>query len=205
MLLGGLWHGANWTFVVWGGLHGIFLIVNHAWDALAKRLDILDFGFPFLFKVLSWTVTFSAVVFAWVFFRASNLSSALDIVRGMIGFNGVVLPSSLSGCCGAFAVLMSDLGVQFKSGVLSINGAPVGSFAQFAVLITVSAALVWCPNSQQLVARFERKSSPISAYATVTLGSRSGVCKATGALLGTVFFVCLLMLNRKAEFLYFQF
>ena len=90
MLLGGLWHGAGWTFVIWGGLHGIYLSINHAWHALRRMLG-QDPGKPLsrpmhAFSVL---ITFIAVVFAWVFFRAKNLDSALVMVRAMMGMSGI--------------------------------------------------------------------------------------------------------------------
>jgi alginate O-acetyltransferase complex protein AlgI len=89
MLLGGLWHGAAWTFVAWGGLHGLYLIVNHAWRALRGRRPE-DAG-----VVEVWAariVTFLAVVVAWVFFRAEGFHAAFRMVRGMIGMNGITTP-----------------------------------------------------------------------------------------------------------------
>jgi alginate O-acetyltransferase complex protein AlgI len=85
MLLGGLWHGAAWTFVAWGGLHGLYLIVNHAWRALRGARE--DAG-----VVEAWAcriVTFLAVVVAWVFFRAEGFRAAFRMVGGMIGMNGI--------------------------------------------------------------------------------------------------------------------
>jgi D-alanyl-lipoteichoic acid acyltransferase DltB (MBOAT superfamily) len=84
MLLGGLWHGASWTFVAWGGLHGAYLIVNHGARHLWGQRD--DRGYRFGAAAL----TFLAVVLAWVFFRASSLPVALDVLRAMAGgtFNG---------------------------------------------------------------------------------------------------------------------
>ena len=69
MLLGGLWHGANWTFVAWGGLHGAYLMINHAWQRICPCTGSRT-G-----KALSVGLTFLATVVAWVFFRADNLSS----------------------------------------------------------------------------------------------------------------------------------
>jgi D-alanyl-lipoteichoic acid acyltransferase DltB (MBOAT superfamily) len=78
MLLGGLWHGANWTFVIWGGLHGIYLALNHALrSALGDRPN------RFL-QYAGWPVTFLAVVIAWVFFRAHSVSAATDILHAMV-------------------------------------------------------------------------------------------------------------------------
>lgn len=69
MLLGGLWHGANWKFVFWGGLHGIGLAVH---KALKKPLDKIPKIFPV--KFLNWFITFHFVIFLWIFFRASDIN-----------------------------------------------------------------------------------------------------------------------------------
>ena len=80
MFLGGLWHGAAWTFVIWGLLHGVFLIVERLITQLvgASRLQL-----PRLQAMLGWLATLIAVVTAWVFFRAEDLSSAMTMVMAM--------------------------------------------------------------------------------------------------------------------------
>jgi len=88
MLLGGLWHGARWTFVIWGGLHGLFLNINHGWRAIKPKLD-LPFQIPaFVSNNLSWLITFISVIVAWVFFRAPTIQSAFQVLGAMFGFNG---------------------------------------------------------------------------------------------------------------------
>ncbi len=80
MALGGLWHGAAWTFVVWGALHGAYLCINHGFNALVPTIP------PRLARpahVAGVAVTFLAVVVAWVFFRAESLPSALKLVAAM--------------------------------------------------------------------------------------------------------------------------
>ena len=79
MLLGGLWHGANWTFLLWGGLHGFYLLVNHALGGMLPR-------------GLGRAVTFLAVVVAWVPFRAADLPTAAAILRAMAGIGGGASP-----------------------------------------------------------------------------------------------------------------
>jgi D-alanyl-lipoteichoic acid acyltransferase DltB (MBOAT superfamily) len=80
MVLGGLWHGPAWTFVAWGFLHGVYLCINHGWSWLPWRVSSFA---KFLGRPLSAAFTFSAVVIAWVFFRADSLPSALGIVSSM--------------------------------------------------------------------------------------------------------------------------
>lgn len=82
MLLGGLWHGAGMTFVAWGGMHGMFLVINHWWRSSGgegRRLPGPHTG-----KAL----TLFAVVVAWVLFRAENFEAAMSVFGGMVGANG---------------------------------------------------------------------------------------------------------------------
>ena len=82
MVLGGLWHGAGWTFVCWGALHGFFLIINHGWRAARRLLGIADNAGGVAGRLAAWALTFLAVVVAWVFFRAPDLNTApLDARR----------------------------------------------------------------------------------------------------------------------------
>jgi alginate O-acetyltransferase complex protein AlgI len=116
MLLGGLWHGASWTFVVWGGLHGAYLLINHAWrnvfPAFARPGRLL----AALGRGAGSVLTFLAVVVAWVFFRATTFAGAARMLQGMIRplpihcaadcfeqtFNGLAVPPTSFGYLGAF-------------------------------------------------------------------------------------------------------
>ncbi|MFZ5781829.1 MAG: MBOAT family O-acyltransferase [Pseudomonadota bacterium] len=87
MLLGGLWHGAAWSFVLWGALHGAFLIVNHAWNGLTARLAARR---PVVLPpALAWALTFGGVALAWIFFRSPSLDHALAMLNGLVGSNGL--------------------------------------------------------------------------------------------------------------------
>ncbi len=88
MLLGGLWHGAGWTFVIWGGLHGFYLIVNHLWRGMKKPDQLSRGSLAVTGRVLSHGLTFLAIVVGWVFFRAENVGSAGNILQSMAGLNG---------------------------------------------------------------------------------------------------------------------
>jgi alginate O-acetyltransferase complex protein AlgI len=79
MALCGLWHGAGWTFIVWGLMHGVALIVCHFWQASGRRL-----GAP-----LGWAVTMLFVIVGWVVFRADDFAGAGQMLAGMVGFGGL--------------------------------------------------------------------------------------------------------------------
>ena len=88
MLLGGLWHGAAWTFVVWGALHGLYLCINHAWINCGPSIPA-PLAAPA--KMAASLLTFLAVVIAWVFFRADSLSLAFFILSKMADPSHIVL------------------------------------------------------------------------------------------------------------------
>jgi len=134
MLLGGLWHGAGWTFVVWGGLHGVFIVINHQWRRLKIKLP----------TVLSWLLTMICVTVCWVFFRAESLPDALHIVRAMFGLYG--LPQSLAGI---FPGLQS-YGLQFATAAHLPGG-----YKELLALIGLLGILAFVPNPQQIMARLQ--------------------------------------------------
>ena len=79
MLLGGLWHGASWTFVVWGGAHGLALAVNHVWQSLGLRLP----------RPFAWAITLLFVMAGWVLFRSADFATAGDMLRSIVGQHGL--------------------------------------------------------------------------------------------------------------------
>jgi alginate O-acetyltransferase complex protein AlgI len=88
MLLGGLWHGAGWTFVAWGALHGLYLVINHQWRAQRKRWGWTSPGRTA--ALLGWAITFLAVVTSFTFFRATSMQAALSMLQSMFGLSAAV-------------------------------------------------------------------------------------------------------------------
>lgn len=89
MLLGGLWHGASWSFMIWGGLHGIYLCINYLWakTSLHETLAKLK-GVPAqIWTVFSIALTFNAVCFAWIFFRLNSLADIGNCIRKLYAFD----------------------------------------------------------------------------------------------------------------------
>ncbi len=96
MLLGGLWHGANWTFVIWGGIHGIWIVIEH----LRRRAIVQPTGWPYVIRAV---LTFHGVCLTWIFFRAQSLSEALQMIRQLTaGFDVTHIPVSV----GVYILLM---------------------------------------------------------------------------------------------------
>lgn len=138
MLLGGLWHGAGWTYIVWGGFHGVCLSVNHVWEKVGFRLP----------KVVSWAITFLAVTVGWVIFRAQSLADAGHILWVMTGVEGVLLPGKYRGSLGD----LERFGVRFND-LPSLDYFPGGQ-ESLVVLAILTLWVVFLPNTQELVQRF---------------------------------------------------
>lgn len=94
-LLGGIWHGAGWTFVFWGALHGGALVLNRMWQKFGFKMNTL----------LAWFITFNFVNVAWVFFRAKSWDDAVKVLEGMVdisvvGFENISFWNNLHGIGG---------------------------------------------------------------------------------------------------------
>jgi D-alanyl-lipoteichoic acid acyltransferase DltB (MBOAT superfamily) len=139
-LIGGIWHGAGWTFLFWGFLHGIAMILHRVWGKMGFRLPVL----------LAWFVTFNFINITWVFFRAKEWKDAIKVLKGM--FRGeVVLPA-------AWHSWLTSLHFPVAFGALD----PKAFYWSAAALVGV----LLFQNSTQLLERF--RPSPLTAlYAAV--------------------------------------
>ena len=117
MLLGGLWHGAGWTFVIWGGIHGVALAIAHGWR-MFRHQSRRGYLPPGAFRVvLGWACTFAFVHFAWVLFRAEDFDAAMRIYAGLFGGNGARLPEYYLGLLepiGGAGTLLQQAGITFE-------------------------------------------------------------------------------------------
>ncbi|MGD1864655.1 MAG: MBOAT family O-acyltransferase [Phormidesmis sp.] len=108
MVLGGLWHGAAWTFVVWGALHGGALIINREWSKFAKAIPSLarpSVWLSMLMSMLNVALTFYWVCIAWVFFRADSFGTALSVLRSFVLMRSPGTQQLNLGLFGVFFVL----------------------------------------------------------------------------------------------------
>jgi D-alanyl-lipoteichoic acid acyltransferase DltB (MBOAT superfamily) len=196
MLLGGLWHGAGLNFAVWGALHGLYLMINHGWNALASRLRFPQSS-P-LWKVLSTALTFGAVCVAWVFFRATDFGKATLILRGMAGDFGVSLPASIGLQLGSLKPLLEQSGITF------FLGGGTRFIATWGWVAVAGALAFLFPNTQQIMARYKTvQGEHIVPYRADWLNWQPS--RRWAIYLGIILLGSLLSLSRPAEFLYFQF
>lgn len=198
MVLGGLWHGAGWTFVIWGGLHGFYLVINHGWQQLRKTMGQDIKRSTFLGRSVSTIVTFLAVVIGWVFFRAQNIDAALLVLTGMFGFNGLTLPEGLFP--EMIAQLLNRWGVSF-GGLRAFSDIPGRTTSLVAWVASLWALASLAPNSQQIMADF----SP--ALEVVESNSRIRWKANLLWMIATIFVLIYAFteMGKVSEFLYFQF
>jgi len=98
-ILGGIWHGAGWTFVFWGFLHGMALVIHRFWKSLG-------FAMP---RMLAWFITFNFVNITWVFFRAKEWDDAIKVLGSMFNLNYLVLPEIYF----AHSTFLNKLGLSY--------------------------------------------------------------------------------------------
>jgi len=191
MTVGGLWHGAGWTFLCWGALHGFYLLVNHAWRGATGRWRLTPLSL--------WSgraITFIAVALAWVLFRADTFAAARTIYTAMFGLNGVAVSVHL------LTALGIPNGAQLGPiRIIPLLAAQLGQ-AEVILLCLAGLAFVWLlPNSMELTGFAP---SPGSALAR-KLEFRNAARFAAAA--AVCLFACISVINSGAPsaFIYYRF
>jgi D-alanyl-lipoteichoic acid acyltransferase DltB (MBOAT superfamily) len=176
MLLGGLWHGAAWTFVAWGALHGLYLFINHAWRALLKLLSLESLAGSRSYRLAAGTLTFLAVLAGWVFFRAADSASAVAMLQSMTGVHGFDFRQAFVN-----ELVHRDLAIKW---------------------IVAAAVIAWAlPNTQQVFSRFAPGLEMVAGGGRLKWQPATGWLLFIILLALT----SLYHMNRVSEFLYFQF
>jgi len=183
MLISGIWHGAGYTFIVWGVLHGVFLTVNHAWRQVGPKLWRDRSSYEQFMRPAGFIITFVSVAASMVIFRSANLKTATDVLQGMLGLHGI----GLSG-------LRSEISV---------------GLSRMALWIAVPAfiALV-CPNTLQILSPYE----PALGWKPIPLYSAAANTRvlwtpslAWAVAVSMIVVIGILNLGGQSEFLYWQF
>ena len=162
MLLGGLWHGASWMYVLWGLAHGSLLIINNFWRSVVGEKQYSKLG-----QTICWAVTFLSICCTWVLFKAENIKVAHQIYRGMFGLNG--------------------------NGTDNMQLFPTAAVG-IAFLLAISNK-----NSQKIALGIENSKMSYFNYKNLSLTPTFAVC------IGMLLFICLLKIDVRSPFLYFQF
>ncbi len=177
-LIGGLWHGAGWTFVFWGFLHGSAMVAHRLW----KKLNI---NMP---KLLALFLTFNFVNMAWVFFRARSWHDAIKVLKGMFGFNGLGLPGGVYELKDQIVALNAPevrvTGINAYRAIVRILS--TGNFATLWMILIFMVVAICFKNSNEMTEDFK----PDWQNALFT------ICLAV---------VSMLWLGRVSDFIYFNF
>ena len=175
MLLGGLWHGANWTFIIWGGLHGLYLAINHFWRGFVERTGICQ-NSGVMLKSAYWLLTLIAVIVAWVFFRANSFADASTVLSAM-------------SCLGAHN--------QFDSSTVTME--------RLAFIVALLLWAMFAPNTNQLLRyNFGAQHLITKIRDRFLWQPNTPYAILVGSILFTCAFIGLTA-REKLEFLYFQF
>lgn len=190
MFLGGIWHGAGWTYFLWGLLHGSYLVINNLFRLVVKKMGHDPEKSNWFSRQIAWGMTFVCVVAAWVIFRANNLATALIILKAMAGFNGLFPPESI------FLPTMID---KFVSRIIFGKE----GWARIFILLMIARFL---PNTQQLMREFE---PGLGGYVD-HLGKAWSWLKWRPSLVWAMIMALAMLLSvlsifRTNEFIYFQF
>lgn len=210
MLLGGLWHGAGWTFIFWGGLHGAYLVIYRQWRSLLILLGHKPQNDGWPAHLLGSSMTFLAVVFGWVFFRADSMEAAFSILKGMVGASGLSLPYSLFDRL----AFMQPWGVTFDGLVPDV----AISFLPFITLFIIAFAIVWLvPNIYQWMEKHSPAADLVSLATSASTNKQGNrqmsrwfqwrPIRLFSLLIGILAFATVktLLEAPQSEFLYFNF
>lgn len=167
-VIGGFWHGAGWTFLFWGFLHGLALCIHRVWTKLGFKM----------WTWLAWFITFNFVNVAWIFFRAREWEDAIKVLKGMVGFSGVILPEKLS----LKLSFLNEYGIEFGQFIEKIKGDDI----TFLWIIAAFILILFFKNSMEKWKRF--KTSLFNFLITIIF-----------------LIVSLGVVNEFSEFLYFNF
>lgn len=167
-LIGGFWHGAGWTFLFWGLLHGIASAVHKLWQSTGLRMN----------RYLAIFLTFNFINITWVFFRAKDWESAVKVLKGMSGLNGVMLPHFLEGRLS----FLSDYGISFGEWLSDIKG----DSKTIPLIVVFFIFSVFLSNSNQIIERLKFDVR-------------------TACIVAVILSIGILSLSRVTEFIYFNF
>ena len=142
MLLGGLWHGAGWTFVIWGAWHGVALCVNHGWRVLRGQRESTLAG-----RFAAGALTFLVVVIGWVFFKAASVEAALRVLGGMTHFTAFT-PAEVSAAARSLVWIVALLAIVW----LAPNSQQLLARHEPALHEVTAGRWSWQPNGRWALA-----------------------------------------------------
>jgi alginate O-acetyltransferase complex protein AlgI len=188
MFIAGLWHGAGYGFIIFGLVHGVYLVINHGWRVYAAHRWRGRAAYAQIMKPVGWVLTFVAVIVGMLFFRALTLRSAIDLVKGVFGLNGLSMPHGA-------AAIASTYGTDIEKALMWI-----------AILLFI--ALI-CPNTLQMLAPYEPALGVKPASTAPIIGRLRipawGPSLPWAVAISVIAAVAIFSTGGPSEFLYWQF
>jgi alginate O-acetyltransferase complex protein AlgI len=188
MFISGLWHGAGYGFIIWGLINGIYLVINHGWRVYAAHRFKDRAAYARVMKPLGFVLTFVGFTLSMIFFRATTVASAVDLLKGAFGLNGLAMRPSA-------AAVAATYGTDLKQALM------------WTVLLLFITLV--CPNTLQMLAPYEPALGVKSASTAPIVGPLRipawGPSLPWAVVVSVVAAVAIFTLGGPSEFLYWQF
>jgi alginate O-acetyltransferase complex protein AlgI len=207
MFLSGLWHGAGNQFLMFGVLHAIALTINHAWRLIRPRIWPDTEHYHRTTRPMSWALTFLVVIVALTWFHATSVAVGNNILAGMIGLHGLVLPSDIADAFPELATALGHLGFGFAGeGVVEL--AAIYSWVALLLLIALVP-----PNTLEILRAWQpattmpgmTQAGRIDLWSGLSARMKLSLSPLWGLATAVLLAIGVLGLNRVSEFLYWQF
>jgi len=199
MLIGGLWHGAGWTFIVWGGIHGIYICLNHLWRSSGITNNKYILKYISIYNFISFLITFLALNIAWIFFRSENILTAKEIMFGLLGINGINLPPGYLNFFGSYSEMLLNYGILFQSDILP-------SYINIIAWLVILTCITWMgPNTYEIFQYYKPALRLTFNKTFYHLPIRWTPSLLWGMIISCIFTICIILLSSASEFLYFNF
>ncbi|HLX98635.1 MAG TPA: MBOAT family O-acyltransferase [Roseiarcus sp.] len=188
MFISGLWHGAGYGFIIWGVINGVYLVINHGWRGYAAHRFRDRAAYARVMKPVGFVLTFVGFTLSMIFFRATTVRSAFDLLKGALGLNGFALPHGA-------AAIAATYGTDIKHALM------------WTAILLVIALLA--PNTLQILAPYEPALGVKPATTAPIIGRLRipawGPSLPWAVAVSAVAMVAVFMLGGPSEFLYWQF
>ncbi len=197
--LAGLWHGAAWNFIIFGLMHGFYLITYQLWSQTSKP-KIQNKIFRFVGNGLSIALTYLCVVFSWVFFRTNSVESALSLTKTMIGFYGITLPESFRAFIPSFLSENNFIqyGSALQNGLLTSNPENL-----IYILFACSFIIFYMPNIFEYFRFHHSTKEKMHHESFIKIYWGHNIYSAL--VISFLAAVAIMYLQGESEFLYYQF
>ena len=175
-IIGGIWHGAGWTFIFWGLLHGLALVTHRIWQSLGYKMN----------SVLAWFITFNFINITWVFFRAKDWNHAIKVLSSMFDFNNIILAKRLANKL----AFLNEYGITFSNVTEHIGDG--------------SKVLNWIIGAFILILIFKNSNQKVLSASLININSLTIVHAIYFAIL-FMFSILYMSMSTYTEFIYFNF